>query len=132
MASATRSRCSAPCRLNVSGNCTGIRRVCPCVAFRGVWNGAAEAIAHGLPVVSTRAGAIPETVPPGTGLLVPPDDAAALAEALRRLVTRPTERQQLADEHSGSSGRAPHLAKTQLDGLPPQLKRQISGFGESG
>jgi glycosyltransferase involved in cell wall biosynthesis len=31
----------------------------------------AEAIAHGLPVVSTMAGAIPDTVPAGTGLLVP-------------------------------------------------------------
>jgi glycosyltransferase involved in cell wall biosynthesis len=45
-----------------------------------------EAMAHGLPVVSTVAGAIPETVPPGAGLLVPAGDATALADALRPLL----------------------------------------------
>ncbi|MFN4091082.1 MAG: glycosyltransferase family 4 protein [Alphaproteobacteria bacterium] len=49
----------------------------------------AEALTHGLPVVGTTAGAIPETVPPDAGLLVPPGDAAALREALRRLLTDP-------------------------------------------
>ena len=38
----------------------------------------AEAIAHGLPVVGTTAGAIPETVPAGAALLTPPDDVARL------------------------------------------------------
>jgi glycosyltransferase involved in cell wall biosynthesis len=56
----------------------------------------AEALAHGLPVVSTRAGAIPDTVPEGTGLLVPPDDVVALAQALRRLISDRTERQRFA------------------------------------
>ena len=46
----------------------------------------AEAIAHGVPVIGTTAGAIPETVPADAGVLVPPDDAAALAAALRRLI----------------------------------------------
>jgi glycosyltransferase involved in cell wall biosynthesis len=64
--------------------------------FEGYGMVLAEAIAHGLPVVSTMAGAIPETVPAGTGLLVPPDDVAALAQALRRLISDHAERQRLA------------------------------------
>jgi glycosyltransferase involved in cell wall biosynthesis len=49
----------------------------------------AEAMAHGLPIIATTAGAIPETVPPDAGLLVPPGNTAALAEALRRMLVQP-------------------------------------------
>jgi glycosyltransferase involved in cell wall biosynthesis len=53
----------------------------------------AEAINHGLPVVGTRAGAIPETVPPGAGILVDPDDAPALSAALRVMIADPEKRE---------------------------------------
>jgi glycosyltransferase involved in cell wall biosynthesis len=56
----------------------------------------AEAIAYGLPVIGTTAGAIPDTVPASAGVLVPPDDVAALAAALRRLIAQPAERDRLA------------------------------------
>ncbi len=56
----------------------------------------AEALAHGLPVVATLAGAIPETVPASAGLLVPPGDAVALREALRRAISDAGLRRDLA------------------------------------
>jgi glycosyltransferase involved in cell wall biosynthesis len=45
-----------------------------------------EAMARGLPLVTTEAGAIPDTVPPEAGIFVPPGDDAALAKALRLLL----------------------------------------------
>jgi glycosyltransferase involved in cell wall biosynthesis len=64
--------------------------------FEGFGMAYAEALAHGLPVIGTTAGAIPDTVPPGAGLLVPPDDVAALAAALRHLIGSQDERRSLA------------------------------------
>lgn len=54
--------------------------------FEGYGMAYAEAIAHGLPVIATRTGAVPETVPQGAALFVAPDDADALADALRDLI----------------------------------------------
>jgi glycosyltransferase involved in cell wall biosynthesis len=50
-----------------------------------------EAMLAGLPVVATRVSSIPEIVVDGeTGLLVPPDDAAALARAVNQVLTQPS------------------------------------------
>jgi glycosyltransferase involved in cell wall biosynthesis len=58
-----------------------------------------EAGAVGLPLVSADVGAISEIVRPDrTGLLVPPQDAEALAAALRRLADDPELRRKLGDE----------------------------------
>jgi glycosyltransferase involved in cell wall biosynthesis len=53
--------------------------------YEGYGMVAAEAMAHGLPVVVSAAGALPEAVG-DAGLLVPPDDAPALAASLTRLL----------------------------------------------
>ncbi|MBE3576266.1 MAG: glycosyltransferase [Limnochordales bacterium] len=45
-----------------------------------------EAMSYGLPVISTRTGGVPELLDGGAGLLVPPKDSLALAEAIRRLM----------------------------------------------
>lgn len=47
----------------------------------------AEALAHGLPIISTTAGAIADTVPAKASRLVPPGDEQALREALHRVMT---------------------------------------------
>ncbi len=54
-----------------------------------------EAMASGVPVVSTLSGAIPEIVG-DAGLLCQPNDFVALHGALRRLLTDPSARQELA------------------------------------
>ena len=48
-----------------------------------------EALACGLPVVSTTVGGIPEMVSPADGLLVAPEDEAALADAIDRVLSNP-------------------------------------------
>jgi glycosyltransferase involved in cell wall biosynthesis len=51
-----------------------------------------EAMLASLPVVATRVSSIPEIVVDGeTGILVPPDDAVALADAVRSVLDRPRD-----------------------------------------
>ena len=64
--------------------------------FEGYGMAFAEALAHGLPIIGTTGGAIPDTVPPGAGILVEPKDVKALSRALRMLMANPTERRWLA------------------------------------
>lgn len=56
----------------------------------------AEAMLHGLPIVGCATGAVPDTVPADTGILVPPDDATAFAAALRSVLTDAPRRQAMA------------------------------------
>jgi len=64
--------------------------------FEGYGMAYAEAIAHGVPVVGTTAGAVPDTVPAAAGVLVAPDDIEALAVALQRVIENPADRERLA------------------------------------
>lgn len=58
----------------------------------GLPNFALEALASGTPVVATRAGGLPQAIADGrTGRLVPERDAAALAAAIRQLLTHRTD-----------------------------------------
>ena len=78
------------CRVDAQGACD----VLPTVILEGMM--------AGRPVVSTRLAAVPEQVEDGvTGLLVPPDDPAAFADALARLADDPGAAASL-----GQAGRA--------------------------
>jgi glycosyltransferase involved in cell wall biosynthesis len=66
----------------------------------GLPNVLMEAQSQGVACVSTEVSAIPELIDDGeTGLLVPPDDAAALARAIERLIRFPELRTRLG--HAG-------------------------------
>lgn len=78
--------------------------------FEGYGMAFAEALSFGLPILATRAGAIPEVVPPTAGLLVPPDDVEALTEALLTLLTEPARRQALQHGAREAASRLPTWA----------------------
>jgi glycosyltransferase involved in cell wall biosynthesis len=67
----------------------------------------AEAIAHGLPVVSTPTGGIAALVGEEAGLLVPAGDVRALTDALSRIVADAALRETLAAGARRARGRLP-------------------------
>jgi colanic acid/amylovoran biosynthesis glycosyltransferase len=75
----------APCRVDATGDRDGL----PTVLL--------EAMARGVAVISTSVVGIPELIAHGeTGLLAPPDDPGALAEAILQMVGDAPLRQRLA------------------------------------
>ncbi|MGE3402344.1 MAG: glycosyltransferase family 4 protein [Vicinamibacterales bacterium] len=83
----------------------------------------AEAIAHGLPVVSTTTGAIPRLVGRDAGLLVPAEDEPAFTEAIARVLTDEDLRRRLREGAREARTRLPRWQETfdtiaeALDGL---------------
>jgi glycosyltransferase involved in cell wall biosynthesis len=46
-------------------------------------------MAHGLPIITTNVGGSPDLLTHDAGILVPPGDSAALADAMQRLASDP-------------------------------------------
>ena len=83
-----------------------------------------EAMAFKLPVVATTVGGFPGMVKDGeTGLLVPPNDPAALAGALRKLLANP-ERARVM----GLSGHRHGRENYTWDAVGARLRSQIAGM----
>jgi glycosyltransferase involved in cell wall biosynthesis len=85
----------------------------------------AEALARGVPVVSTSTGAIADLVGDDAGLLVPPGDAVALTRALSSVVTDAALRRRLA----GGARRAGARLRS-WDDAAGQMARTIEGVDE--
>ncbi|MEX2571422.1 MAG: glycosyltransferase family 4 protein [Gemmatimonadota bacterium] len=74
--------------------------------FEGFGMVAAEAMAAGVPLVATSAGSLPEVVnPPEGGVLVPPGDAEALAEAVAELLRDGRARRRLSQSARAAAQR---------------------------
>jgi glycosyltransferase involved in cell wall biosynthesis len=71
-----------------------------------------EALAHGLPILSCQTGAVPDTVPPDAGILVPPDRPAAFAAALRQVLTDASAKDRCAAAARAAGAALPTWADT--------------------
>jgi glycosyltransferase involved in cell wall biosynthesis len=95
-----------------------------------------ESLAVGTPVVASRVGGIPEIVRDGVeGLLVPPDDPAALAKAIHRILESPRLRSGLSEAgrmrflSSYEQGRVVRFQADRLEELARALSRRVSSVG---
>ena len=81
-----------------------------------------EAMAHGLPVIATRAGGIPDKVDDTTGRLVEPGDTEGLGRALSELIASGALRKRL--------GRAGQVRALSRFGWPEIARRTIALYEE--
>jgi glycosyltransferase involved in cell wall biosynthesis len=56
-----------------------------------------EAMSHGLPIITTNVGGLPDLLTPAAGILIPPGDSAALADAMHCLASDPVLRRRMGE-----------------------------------
>jgi colanic acid/amylovoran biosynthesis glycosyltransferase len=83
-----------------------------------------EAMSYGLPVVATKTGGTAELVLPETGWLVPPEDPAALADALQTLLQDSALREEM-----GNRGRLRVMEAHDIVLVASQLANAFAGAG---
>ncbi len=94
-------------------------------SYEGTPNVILEAMTHGLPVVATRVGGVPEIVSEDTGLVVDPSDFEGLAESTKSLVIDRVRREVLGK--NGKVHVASHHSLAYLrERLPEIYARQFS------
>lgn len=98
-----------------------------------------EAMTMGRPVIGSRMGGIADLILDGeTGLLVPPGDAAALEQAIRRLLNDPAIRERMgtASRQRAAEFRAsailPRIENVYMSCLDRNVQRYISSCLQSG
>jgi len=96
-------------------------RIAPDGDRDGIPNVLAEAQSQGLACVATRVSGIPELLSEASGVLVEPEDAAALSQAIAALIRDPARRAAL--------GRAAQLAVNRDFRLEPNIERLAARFG---
>jgi glycosyltransferase involved in cell wall biosynthesis len=95
----------------------------------GTPNGIIEAMAHGIPVIATNVGGIPDIIDADSGILIPPGDAAALADAMATLANDPKRRNEM-----GAAARERHqklFAPTVVVPLLLNVYQRVAGNGHS-
>ena len=115
--------------LGVRPDIEALLPACDLFALASEWEGMPisiiEAMAAGLPVAATTAGGVPELVEHEvTGLLVPPGDTPALADALARLARDPCLRRELG---GAARERARSFGVDRMIAAYAQLFEQLAG-----
>lgn len=75
--------------------------------YEGYGMAFAEATVRGLPIVATGAGAVSETIQPGTWLVFAADDRVGFREGLKRMITDDAFRQACAEKARASANNYP-------------------------
>ncbi|HYF39092.1 MAG TPA: glycosyltransferase [Gemmatimonadales bacterium] len=89
----------------------------------GLGTSVLEAMALGIPVASTAAGGLPEMLDQGAGLLVPPGDPAALADAVARILEDEALRKLLVER---ASSRVQHFTDRRMAEEVAQVYRSCA------